>query len=511
MKNRKKYYSWLFIFLLVVFKAYIIFWQFRKFNLLVPPSPDLFNHLRMIDEVLAGRYIYDYPPLFHWIISIASHLTGSEPLVVLRAIAPFWLLLPIYPFYILSRSMFGWRVAFWATSVFIMVSANPLLNFGDAQYPDILAYNLIAPFYLLFLIKTVRSGNYWYFIPTVGLFLLTLIAHHFTSALMLAVTLVSLAGYAMYSYCNCRKKELKKIFIIFGLFAASAIPIYILARIFFGNFLSVVIGGLFHTRLETDAPIHKVLDLSEISYVLAPFLQFIGFAGLVWIFIKIPRMKRNVFPAILMLSWVVLFWIMSRSSFFYLPQRVLREISFPLCIASGFFAVSTVNLLEKQWHELLFFAVFSYLIVINSVQLYQKPFLLPDGFRYMSWFTAEDQQKYEYITNNLKENCVIATNQSNPILQYKLQKSGCSVTDIHNIVKNEKVDKNNIGTFIKQARVRYLFIGVMPKFTPADVYYTQFGSYEYATELLNMYPYNESDVVKEFSDGSKIIVVSRTD
>ena len=507
IKINWKYVSWALIWLAVIFKTYIIFWQFKEYNLLVPPSPDLVSHLKMIDNVLEGKFVFNYPPLFHWIIASFSWISGYEPLDVLKSIAPFWLLLAIYPFYLLSRSMFGWRTAFWSTMIFILVSANPLLNFGDAQYPDILAYNIIAPFYLLLLIQIIRTGKYWYFIPTFLLFLLMIPTHHLTSALMLVITVLSLIAYAIYAKINNRKDEIKKSLITLGLFVAASVPMYIASQIFFGKFFGRVINDLLLFQTKTGSVIYEVLEYSEISYILAPFLEFIGFAGLVWIIFKLPKFKKYAFPAILLLIWIITFWLMSRSSLFYLPQRILRELSFPLCIASGYFAVSMTKLFTKSWQKILFFGAFGYLIIINSVQIFQSPFLLPDGFKYMSWFTSVDQQKYDYITNNLMDNCTILTNQSNPILEYKLEKDGCKFININELYKDFKIDADYLPTYISKAKAKYIYIGVIPEYTSADVYYSQFGFYEEATELLKMYEYNKSDIVKEFSDGSIIINV----
>lgn len=506
--------------LLALFKLYLVQWQFSFHHLLVPPSPDLTAHLEMIDGVinairdhkLSLSILTGYQPLFKLIIGYIAVIFSKDSLTVLKAIAPYWLIIIIPPFYYLVKKMYGWQIAFWATTVFVVVSSNPLLNFADAQYPDILGYNLIAPLYLIALINLLNNGKRLrdylsYFALLVMLFL----SHYLVVALMILVSVITLLVYLPNRQDRGKKwLNLKSCLLVFCVLTVS----YLLLNIFAFNYLVPMFKSAINLRAPINDATAAVLNYSLLNSLLAPFLQFIGWAGLLYCIINTWVKKDNEkrLSNILLIVWVIVLWIMSRSSLFALPQRIFREISVPLSISSGIFIFETIKKFSTNLQKIIISGLFGYLMVINFSQLNQPPFLLPDGFRDMAWFRSVDQQKYDYITENIPKDKAILTNNSNPVLLYRLEKAGYVVHRVADFVPNTVLPKNNkifITDFINGSGSSFLFINSIPSNVNPQVYFYQYADYDKTRGYFDQYDYARSQINKKFVDGSKLIAIEK--
>ncbi len=204
-------------------------------------------------------------------------------------------------------------------------------------------------------------------------------------------------------------------------------------------------------------------------------------------------------------------WVFSRSSLFVLPQRIFREISLPLSIAAGIFAVDVSHLLQLRWQKIAFFSLFSYLVVINSSQIFVSPFILPEGLSGQVWFKDVDQEKLEYIKENIPLGPVIMTNRSNTVLQYKLAKEGYNLKyfgETGGDLVTSKQKAQLVQDKITQSRASYLLIGALPEGVNPDVYFTQYPNYQDVVGVLNTYQYKKDHLMRQFSDGSKLIRVN---
>lgn len=510
LKINWKKVSWFGVGILVVLKLYIIFWQYHFYNFLVPPSPDLVSHLQMTDSFINGTgALGTYPPLLHIVTALFARLFSATSLSIYSAIGPYWIPAAIIMFYVLAYKVFDYKVAFWASLVFALVSTNPLLNFGDAQYADILGYNIIGPFYILAFISLVRGFKYWKLPIVFLLFALFLSAHHLSAVLMYVVSMISLGVNCIVTR-RVDKTEYKKSLFLLVIFTGAAFVFLAMSKIFFGNLVSSTFNAVIHANQLIRDTTSEVLDYSNMSALLPAFIEFTGLAGVGFLLIRAAGDKKTKFASIFIISWILITWLFSRSSVFVLPQRIFREISLPLSIASGVFAVDMVAILHSRWQKIVFFSFFAYLAVINSSQIFVPPFLLPDGLSSQVWFRDVDQEKLEYIKENVNPGSAILTNRSNTILQYKLINSGYSLAYLNGAGEGLGTDKEKIQLVsdkISSSRSSYILIGVAPEGVDPDVYFTQFASYESDTDVLEKYPYDKNDLVKQFSDGSRLIHV----
>lgn len=501
------------VLILAIYKYCVILWQFNFFHFLVPPSPDLVAHLEMTDSFINGTAkLGSYPPLLHIITAFLARIMHFGSLDVFMLIAPFWIPLSIIVFYLLVSKIFDYKIAFWSTLVFALVSSNPLLNFGDAQYADILGYNLIGPIYIIALVSLVREFKYSKLLLVFVLFCLFLSAHSLSAILLYIVSFISVAIYCFVTF-NTDRRQFKNSFIVFIALCVGIIPFLALSKVFFGPIISNAISALTGGSILIKDPTSAVLEYSSILTLLSPFLEFIGFAGMGFLLIKFSKGQAR-FASLFVVVWILTVWFFSRNSLFVLPQRIFREISLPLSIASGILAVEMSLLFKNNWYKIGFFAIFTYLVIINETQVFVSPFLPPDGLKNQVWFRDVDQVEYDYMVAILKKNDVILSNFSNPILHYKLKVAGYKVIGFSNTEMSDKSVTEReefISKEVKSSGARYLFIGAMPQGVNPEVYFTQFVNYEKSTSLLNEYKYPERNLMRQFTDGSKLIMIEDED
>ena len=494
---------------LAIYRFYIIWWQFKFYHFLVPPSPDLVAHLQMTDGFIDGTAkLGSYPPLLHIIMAFLARTFHAGSLEVFNFVALLWIPLAIIVFYLLVSKLFGYKVAFWSTLIFAFVSSSPLLNFGDAQYADILGYNLIGPFYIIALVSLVKEFKYWKLLLTFLLFALFLSAHNLSSVLIYVVSFVSVAIYCFSSYKIDRKQFKSSFFVLISL-CLGTVVFLALSKIFFGPLISQAISGIVSSDPLIKNSTSAVLDYNSVSSLLPPFLEFVGLSGMAFLLARISN-GRTRFASIFVIVWIVLIWFFSRSAIFVLPQRILRELPLPLSIASGILVCDLLPIIKNNWYKIGFLALFGYLVVINNSQVTMSPFLIPDGLKSQVWYRDVDQAKFDYITSSVDKNDVILANYSNPILTYKLKLAGYQVTGF----ASEPLSGESATEMaaVVQGRIadvgaKYLFIGAMPDGVSPDVYFSSFPEYKSSTEILNSYQYPQKDLVKEFADGSKLILV----
>jgi hypothetical protein len=307
------------------------------------------------------------------------------------------------------------------------------------------------------------------------------------------------------------KTEYKKLLFTLVIFASGAFVFLAISKIFFGDLVSSVFDAVIHANKLIQDTTSEVLNYSNMSSLLPPLIEFVGLAGIGFLLIRVTKNKENRFAGIFVITWVLITWALSRSSIFVLPQRIFREISLPLSIASGIFIADMAHILHSRRQKIAFFSMFAYLVVINSSQVFVSPFLLPEGLSGQVWYKDVDQEKFEYIKENIPVGPVIITNHSNTILQYKLIKEGYKLSYFSETGEGLDTDKQKaqlVQDKITKSRASYLFIGALPEGVNPDVYFTQFANYDDATDILETYKYDKNDLMRQFSDGSKLIRVN---
>lgn len=501
------------LFLVFFAKLYFIISQFVDNKYLIAPGGDPVAHLATIQTILDGKFSWhniSYPPLYHFVMALIVKLTGGDILAVMKygAITLLFICIPI--FYYLSKYLFGFWTAFWGTLLFMLVSSNPLLNFVDGSYPDMLNYGVFVPLAFLFLLKSFEKKPFVNLILSLIFIILMIFTHHMTTAFAVLIIVIYLCVVGIYYYFT-KDKELKNYKIISLFFLLSGLVIYLLAKISFGPLIDTVIKSLFSgNSFITNTTFSKPPEFSNVSnlYILMPaILEFLGFAGLIYCLASI---KHESYKKIFMIVWIIVLWGLSRTDMSGVAPRFLRELSFPLAILSGLIITKIIRLANNNIQKILIGGMIGYLIIINMIQLNMPPFLLPDGFKNMVWYRQIDQEKVDYITSNLPDKSSVISNPFSPYLPYFLSKSNKKIG--YEVIRNApEIDQDNMSDYINSFSADYMLVGHPPMDNIDEKTFSEFVGYQEVTDLLNRYQYPEKDLVKQFLDGSKLIKLKNND
>ncbi len=479
-------------------RFFLIIWQFNAHHLLVPPSPDLVPHALFIDQILGGEFIWSvYPPLFHLLIALVVTLTGNSPLTILLAIAPYWFLLILPPFFLLALRLIGWHGAFWATLIAILVSLSPFTNFVDAQYPNILGYNIFGVLSLGFFIVGVESRRRRDIWIGFALLIATGLTHHLSFALM--YSLIGLSALVTFRLATDwdQKQQLR---LILRLLVGLGVTLLVVLSGYGNGIIPATLTALFKMQPLITDPTGTVLSYANLDQVPALLLA-LGLIGSLIILKEIIQTTERRFGLIVLLLWVITLWLLSRTPFAVLPQRIFRELNIPLAITAGLAVATTLDWFRVRWQKILIGGLWAYLFLINTYQLFVPPLLLPDGFKQLTWFHAVDRDKETYLLAKLQPTNLLIANSSNPILTYSLRREGRQVMEVVTRTAGPPTNPDTFGL----TSADYIFIGILPPGVDPDTYFTSFIDYKATTRYLGQYVEGFGwPLIKQFDDGSKL-------
>ena len=514
----KKYWIFALATGLILAKLSFILWQFKDGGFLVAPGGDQYNHIKYAESLKAIAPNFPYPPLFHFFLNWIKDFWDGDYLKTMRVLAPYFLIAPIIMIYVLTKSLFSARVGLLSLMIAAFSSAYPLYNFADGSYPDLINYGIFIPCVFIFLIRALKNGK-WLDIFLSAFFIgLSFFTHHLSSVVLMLI----LAIYLLILFFNKNfllnedRKNLKRILYFYCFFLV--FWIIIIYYTFGPSFLSAI-NNLFRQGAFPVSHIYasKPFEYNEINIIVRPLIEFLGLAGLLVMTLTIGKQKYQN-SKILIIVWVIVVWLMSRFEWAGLPPRYLRYLELPLVISAGYFIKYIFSLTKIRMHKILTAGLLGYAIIINSVQLTVPPFLLPDGFYPWVWYRQVDVEKFASLTQNIKDDEIIVTTNSNPYLNYKLDKTNklyavriadippCFLKTFDHSAEKEKHDcdkesQDAITNVIKLNKARYIFIGQKP-YDIDEKTFAEFTNYTVATDFLKLF--DKGKLLKQFTDGSKL-------
>ena len=512
----KKYWISLSVVALVFLKFFFILWQFRVGGFLVAPGGDQYNHIYYIENLDKIFPNFGYPPLFHYLLRfVTNQFWGGDYLASILALAPYFLILPIIMVYFLGKNLFSKKVGLWALILVVFCSGYPLLNFADGSYPDLLNYGIVVPLVLIFLFRSLRHGRWLDFLLTGFFISVSFLTHHFSSITLLASIGPFLLFLILYHNIDAPKIKKNLYKLLFALFIFALFWFFVLKFTFGPSFYKAI------TNLVTqgESPVISSVastpyEYQDIYVIVRPIILFFGVAGLAVLFTEFGQKKKR--EIIFLMIWIAVVWVLSRADWSGLPPRFLRHIDLPLIIASGFFIVYILENCPTSMNKILATGLFSYMIVINTVQLVVPPFKLNDGFYPWVWYRQIDEDKYQYMIKNIDRGTAILTTNSNPYLNYKLSKifklpkvntgdvpiclADQSKTNDQEKCKTES--KALLDGIVKSSLADYVFVGEKP-YDIDELTFAEFNGYTQTTALLKLFEDGKTPE-KRFIDGSKI-------
>jgi hypothetical protein len=507
----------LLLMLIVIFKVSFIFWQFTDNQYLVAPGGDPLSHLWLIKQILNGAVkSFYYPPLFHYIIIFLAKISGADILAIMKNVAFLLLFIPIPILYYVTKKMFGFWPAFWATVLYTLNAGSPLLSFVDGNYPDMLNYGIFIPLAFLFLTKIIGGKEKKYIVYFAIISILMILTHHLTTTFAFLIIFfyflaIIILGLTKKINLGLSPKLLNKLLLIFIAFITAT---YLLLRITFGDVIvnglkSVFTPGSVTGNLSFSQPV----SYTELFFVVSPIIWFLGALGLFYLVISI---KQGAREKLLIIIWILVIWFISRTQMSGLAPRYLREISVPLCISAGIGIADAIVHLEHRWHKFLLAGLIGFLSYASVVQINSDPLPISHGgFSRMVWYTQSDKEKVDYIANKLPRDTTVLMNPSSPYLSYYLEKN--NPHNIRLVIPTTAPDLNGYepivrsvlaDNFILATGASYILIGNTPFGTPNENSYAQYKGYQAVTNVLNYYKHSKKEEIKIFPDGSRLIVVN---
>ncbi len=317
---------------------------------------DLYSHAVMSERMLTVGQIEPYliyPPGFHTLIAVISHLSGLMPLEVFPVLAPVLVLLPALACYSLARRLWGWHYGVAAALFSGLLGGGTYYYYNDAMYP-----NLLASQFLMVLSVAALVGLYSWPSWRGGLLLALLgssvVLYHQVATLYEAV-LLGLVGALFLPYLLIRKRReglvlLSSLALLGFLSVLYAWDTYDLAQAvggLLGGSKASTTSNAVNMAVGTQAPY-------DIDYLIGAIVsQPVAWLGLLGVVLLMAELRRwtsapQVLAHITLLLWVLLLFVGSYTPLTGFPQRFGRDLGIPLAIFAAFALVMILRSLPEQ-------------------------------------------------------------------------------------------------------------------------------------------------------------------
>ncbi len=500
-----RYGAAVFLIIAFIFRLTLIYYPFVRFAYLVPPGEDPVNHTKMIEMVLGGSYPATYPWLFHLFIAGIVKIFNLSPIEALKIITPSLVVLPAIGIYFFLSRLYSRTAAFFGSLLALWATNYGLIVFGDGGYPNLIASGFILPIALVYFFKSLMDKgwkNYLLFLLATVLLVMT---HHLSTAFFVSVLIFSLASIGLWQFKERLIMGARKIFLIIMLGMVAAIVFLYFCP--FANIFSQAIRSFTQTGFFVESVKLKPIEFSSYSWEVGPLTFYGGFFAVLYLAGMLGRNsleKKQKIIILLILSWFLGFFILSRVEAVSLTVRFARELGMPLLLAMGI-ALSDMWKQIKSYKAKFIFAVFFLLMVyINLSQINSQLYAKPNYFNSMVWFTEADKEKADYLNTITIGEDTVLSNQFTPYLDLFTE------TKIIFVYPSNISSEDAFFDFIEKTNARYIVIGEKTKANPRGQDHLFFLPYEKTTELLRGYTDGNDrfEAMRNFSDGSVIYKVA---
>lgn len=341
------------LFFVGLFECWIILYPHWLALDIVPPGDDPAIHLRIITDILHGRGWLaglPYPPLFHWIVVAISsilHLTPLRAQWLVTTLMIGFVPTGIGGIFILrqaGKNLVAMSAGIGALIALLMLSRMPLRAWGDGNYPDLLAQTVLIPL-MIYTLSTLH-GKWNRSIALLVLLLLGSICA--THAMSMLITLgLFFVGVCIIDLPVVRRLQLAGgaltlLIIAWIKIIGPTISLTALSTILHGQGGNVVTG--LSSAVSQSTSLNHFAEFFGQPFLSATLLLLL-LAGVVYFLEASAR-----YTLLLLATWAVLLFLASRMTGFAVPDRFLRDLSYPL-IALG--ATSITILASKNTYVAL--------------------------------------------------------------------------------------------------------------------------------------------------------------
>lgn len=517
-KKLDKYLWYIILALIVIFKLFLLYLTYYHKHYLVPPGYDSIPHYLQIQKILdthsIGASVY---PGFHLLVIAISKLFHLSIWSVLTNWTPVLILLPSLAMFFLLRQLFSIKVTVLAIAILLITSGYPLYAFIDGNYPDMLAYGFYAPLLFAFLIRyyrTQQKSNLIY----AGIFLLLIaFTHHFTLFNVLGILSIFVLM-QFFLYLARQKFGLyKKILLGFGvIILLVASGLLLASKLYNGMALNFIMGFVNQKAYLNNSYLNTPLDYFDYANMTGGLVWYLGLVGLLYILASTFTDPAKNKSKQLVVIWVLFLYFFSRYGASGIPARFARELALPLIISLAFLLefIFEKNPLKNRLGQLLSFGVIGYFLIINCA-LYSGIDKFPEAYNGHVWFWPLDQQKIDYMAENIpssstilynsRANLFFPTKTKNNIMPLYLSDEQVSVVRSYLDSPQNANAVNNYATLIstlkKEYQPNYIFDDMKaPGNTDERVYYVYAGYQENKKVLEDLA--RQDKAIKTFDDGA---------
>ncbi|MFA4995820.1 MAG: DUF6541 family protein [Patescibacteria group bacterium] len=421
-----------FIFLILFFIQYYAPIRGRY---VVPPGDDPYSHYLFLKPILDGQSNFidalklgAYPPGFHFIIAKIAESTHTDPLRIMVLIYPLIFLLISLVVFIFSYLIFGRKVALIAFLLYGFTQNAHLQLQNDGGYPNLIAAGIFLPLLILSVIYFFKKDGLLHkllflilsLILAAGIF----VTHHLSAIYLLGLFLTSFPVLIIYLWISNRWSYVKGLvyFLLYAGILCLTFYMYQYSEMFASerNLSNMMV------QLLNNYPFLRVIPREESSVLplylyddnLVKIIFIIGLMGIPYAFYCFKENhKKLYFPLLLLTTWAIMLFIVSRMSFLSDPGRAMRDLTIPLVIFSAIFLSDILNRFKDKVFAVAILFVCAYFWLWGSV--FQR-FISARSFEPMVRITDADIDAIKTIKNTPGKNKRILTNVSHPWLNYYL-------------------------------------------------------------------------------------------
>ena len=312
----------------------------------VPPGDDPVVHLGIIAKILAGKGLFvglPYPPLFHWITAFVARVFSLDTLPALwLVLTPLIGIIPLATAGLFVYSVSRWKTipilaGMTATLALFLLSRQPLRAWGDGNYSNMLAEGVLIP---LLIFTLIRLNERW--TPLRAACVIGALGLIFLTHAMSIVVAIGLFAVAILALNTTRWNKLLLAAPIIVLIAIAwlkviqpEISLDALGSVLMGN--ANIIPGL---AADTSA----ATPLSGLSLFFGqPFLGITLTLLLLAVTMYVVEPDYR-FTLLCLFAWAAVLFVASRISGFAVPDRFLRDVSYPLIAL----AATSIALVAKR-------------------------------------------------------------------------------------------------------------------------------------------------------------------
>jgi len=524
MKDQKiNQWGWIIVGIFALaLEIFLIFYTYWHRHYLVPPGNDVITHYGIIQNILeTGKINFGlYPPGFHLIVIALSRLFHQSIWTILASWTPVLIVLPALAMFFLLRQLFSLRVSILTSAILLLTSGYPLYAFVDGNYPDMLAYGVFGVLLFAFLIRFYRTGKYLNLIWS-GIFLLLIAFTHSLTFFNIFGILLIFGLWQFYQSLHKSKIQLeKKIFLGFGAILLIAAIGYLLASRLYGSTALQFISGVFHNQpFLKNTYLNTILNYEEYPRFNGSLIWYFGLAGFFYILIASFAKKEKSKSKQLIIVWLLFLYLLSRLSVSGFPGRFVRELALPLTVSTAFLFDYLIerNLNRQRLGQILAFGLIGYLIIINSA-LYTGLDKIPNGFIDQIWYWPVDQQKVDFLSQNIPKNQIVLYNpnanlffpvkSTNNLMSFELATEQMQVANAYLNDPEKSFNKTQYNQLVNNLKERYqnvdyIFDDVKPPGNTEGAVYPAYAHYQENKIVLEGLA-SSGKVIKTFPDSATI-------